>query len=432
MTDAAQPGAGVGTTAGTGAAMVPAGSDAPAPAAVSATVKHSRFRQDVIVAALACVASFALLFAIYLAYAVPGSWFGNAASRSWKASELTLVDGTGSLVDGALVITAPGAKSAVLVTLTTDIRSSDYPGVEWVVKGVPENAEVRFLWKSDIATRRTNLATGVVEAGAVRTFMLARDPAWLGHITGLALAIRTPLPLVTPISIDRVVARPLGAIDIARDRLHEWTAFETFNGASINTITGGADVQDLPLPLFVAAGAALAALLLVGLRRVAPRLYGLGAACTIAGIFVATWFVVDARWAINLARQTHVTFERFAGKSLEQKHLAAEDAELYSFVEKALALMPRTPVRVFVAAGEHYFRGRAAYHLYPHNVQFEAFRDTIAPASWMKPGDWLLVFHRRGVQYDAARELLRWDNGPPVSAQLKLLEAHGAALFLIQ
>ncbi|MEO6749480.1 MAG: hypothetical protein ABI294_07815, partial [Casimicrobiaceae bacterium] len=133
-----------------------------------------------------------------------------------------------------------------------------------------------------------------------------------------------------------------------------------------------------------------------------------------------------------LARQTRVTYAQYAGKSLEQKHLAAEDGELYAFVEKSLALMPKTPVRVFVAAGEHYFRGRAAYHLYPKNVKFEAFRDTIAPAAWMKPGDWMLVYHRRGVQYDAERKLLRWDDGPPVSAELKLLEAHGAALFLIQ
>jgi hypothetical protein len=160
--------------------------------------------------------------------------------------------------------------------------------------------------------------------------------------------------------------------------------------------------------------------------------YSLGIACTIGGVFVATWFAVDARWALNLARQTRVTYAKYAGKSLEQKHRSAEDGELDAFVAKALALMPATPQRVFVAAGEHYFRGRAAYHLYPHNVQFEPFLDTIAPATWMKSGDWLFVYHRRGVQYDSAKQLLRWDNGPPVSADLKLIEANGAALFLIR
>ena len=404
-------------------APAPLPAEAPPPA-------RSRFAHDAGVAAVVTVAAFGALFALYLSFAVPGAWIVSAPDRSWKASELALVGGAGSVVDGALVITAMGSNDTALVTLNTEISSADYPGIEWVVAGLPDNADVRLLWRSDVARGRTNLATGTVEAGTLRTFVLARDPAWIGHITGLALAIRAPL--TAPLRINRVVARPLDAMDIAGDRLREWTTFEPFNGASINTITGGANTQDLPLPAFAAAGAALAILLLLALGRFAPTLYAMRAACTIAGIFVATWFVVDARWALNLVRQTRVTYAQYAGKSLEQKHLAAEDSELYAFVEKSLALMPKTPVRVFVAAGEHYFRGRAAYHLYPHNVQFAAFRDTIAPAAWMKPGDWMLVYHRRGVQYDAERKLLRWDDGPPVSAELKLLEAHGAALFLIQ
>ena len=50
----------------------------------------------------------------------------------------------------------------------------------------------------------------------------------------------------------------------------------------------------------------------------------------------------------------------------------------------------------------------------------------------MKPGDWLVVYDRRNVQYDAARRMLRWDGNPPVHAELKLLEPHGAALFLVE
>ena len=44
----------------------------------------------------------------------------------------------------------------------------------------------------------------------------------------------------------------MGAIELLRDRVGEWLAFERWNGASINTITGGADVQDLPLPALLA------------------------------------------------------------------------------------------------------------------------------------------------------------------------------------
>ena len=46
-------------------------------------------------------------------------------------------------------------------------------------------------------------------------------------------------------------------------------------------------------------------------------------------------------------------------------------------------------------------------------------------------GDWLVVFQRRGVQYDAARHSLRWDGGATVSVDLKLLD-HGGALFIVK
>jgi hypothetical protein len=38
------------------------------------------------------------------------------------------------------------------------------------------------------------------------------------------------------------------------------------------------------------------------------------------------------------------------------------------------------------------------------------------------------VYQRRGVQYDAALQRLRWDGGVPVAAELVLTEA-GAAMF---
>jgi hypothetical protein len=395
----------------------------------AAPTERSRLRREVTIAACVGCGCVLLLVAAYLAAVVPGRWFPRVNDIAWPASALKLVDGTGTLDHGALVISASGANTTTLVSLDTDIRSADYPGVQWIVRGIPDGADVRLLWKSDVATRRTNLAQGVVEAGLLRPFVLARDPAWLGHITGLALAIRAPLG--APMRIEGVVARPFGALDFIRARVGEWTAFEPFNGASINTLAGGADSQDLPLPAFAAAAVALAALVLVLLRRFAPRIYSLGTACTIGGLFVVAWLVVDVRWALNLARQTRVAYATYGGKSAEARHRAAEDGALYLFVERALAIMPKPPVRVFVASDEHYFRGRAAWHLYPHNVEFTPFQNVVAPPEWMKPGDWLVVYHRHNIQYDAARKLLRWDGNAPVHADLKLLEANGAALFEI-
>jgi hypothetical protein len=86
---------------------------------------------------------------------------------------------------------------------------------------------------------------------------------------------------------------------------------------------------------------------------------------------------------------------------------------------------------VFVVADAHYFRGRAAYHLYPHSVFFDPRSNELQPASRMRPGDWLLVYQRRGIQYDAAHQLLKWNGDQTITAELKLVEP-GAGLFLIR
>ena len=116
--------------------------------------------------------------------------------------------------------------------------------------------------------------------------------------------------------------------------------------------------------------------------------------------------------------------------SWRERHLAAEDGALFAFIEKVRAKLPPPPVRVFMAADAHYFRDRGAYHLYPYNVYFDPWADTMPPPSAMHTGDYVVVYQRRGVQYDAAEQNLRWDGLPPVKAQLVLV-GRGAALFRI-
>src|SRR6185312_5813523 len=151
-------------------------------AVTGATVPVGRSRRELLVAAVAGLGAALVLAIVYLAVSIPGAWFPRAVDRAFTATELKLADGTGTLDRGTLVVTAPGANDTTLVTLETDLRSADFPGVQWIVRGVPDGADVRMLWKTDVATRRTNMAVGVVEAGALRTFVLARDPAWLGRV----------------------------------------------------------------------------------------------------------------------------------------------------------------------------------------------------------------------------------------------------------
>ncbi len=220
----------------------------------------------------------------------------------------------------------------------------------------------------------------------------------------------------------------MGAVEILRDRANEWLAFESWSGSSINTVTGGAEVQELPLPLLLVSALLLAvALWYVGARRRA----GIAALPWVAGaLFVIAWTVLDLRWTLNLVRQADATATSYAGKDWRERHLAAEDGPLFAFIEKVREKLPASPARVIVVADADYFRGRGAYHLYPHNVYFDPRQNTLPAPSTLRSGDYLVVYQRRGVQYDASLQRLRWDGGEPVAAEL-LVTGPGAAAFRI-
>ena len=363
----------------------------------------------------------------YLALNVPASWFPNATARNWTARELTLARGVGSIDHDTLIVTAPDASGLVLISVNSNFRSSEYPSIVWAAVNVSEGSDVRLLWNTDYAPNKINSAPLTIAAGQLLPVVLIKDSDWVGRITGLALAVRGPLP--QPLIIRGVVAKPTGAAEMLRDRAHEWLAFEGWSGTSINTITGGADVQELPLPVLLMVALPIAVAGWYGFARRAAGLAALPIA--IALLFVIAWGILDARWAWNLARQVKETAAQYAGKDWGERHLAAEDGPLFAFIQQVRAKLPATPARVFMVADAHYFRDRGAYHLYPHNVYYDPWQNTVPPASALRPGDYVVVYQRRGIQYDPALQRLRWDGGEPVAAEL-LLTAPGAAAFRIR
>jgi hypothetical protein len=371
-------------------------------------------------------AALAIVVVGYLAVAVPGHWFPGGSQKEWSPREFVLARGAGGIERDAFVVSKAGGGS-VLITVETDFRSSDYGAVAWIASNVADGADVRLVWRSDYAPAKLNsLPIGVI-SGRLLPVTLAKDPNWVGRIRGLALAINGPMP--QPVRIAGVLAKPMGAVDVAGDRLGEWLAFERLSGMSIDSIAGGAEVQELPLPVLLAAGAGLAALAWFGWARQRARASMLPS--VLAVLFVAAWLLQDARWTWNLVRQTRVTANAYAGLDWRERHLAAEDAPLFRFIENVRAKLPTEPVRIFMNADAHYFRDRGAYHLYPHNVYFEPYRNLIPQSSRLQPGDYFVAYQRRGVQFDAGAQRLRWDGGEPVAAEL-LLTAPGGALFRIR
>ena len=375
-------------------------------------------------AALLLAGMLVLCVLAYLAITVPAQWFPSASTVTWSAPELAVTRGRGAM-EGRVLTAAPAdPTNLVVVSLNTSLRSGNYPVIAWNALDVPDGAEVRLLWRNEYKPATMNSTALTVASGRILPISVANDPNWIGNVVGIALAVRGSFQ--QPMRVAGVAARPMGAPEIVRDRLREWFAFERWSGTSINTVIGGADTQDLPLPALLSVAIALAALAWCALAS--RRGWLAGAPVVIGAMFLGAWLVSDIRWTWNLARQARVTMAQFGGKTSQAKRLAGEDGALYAFIEHVRAKLPAAPARVFMVAESHYFRGRGAYHLYPHNVYFDPFMNTIPPPERMHAGDYVVVYQRRGVQFDRGEGRLRWDGNAPVKAELLLTEP-GAALF---
>jgi hypothetical protein len=375
---------------------------------------------------LAFVASLAALLVAYLLAAVPGKWFPSAKPVHFGADALNVVTGTGAVEQGILTATPPDGSDTLIVSLSLALRSEDFPAIAWQVSGVPAGAEARLLWRNEYTPDRMFTVRIPIEGGEIAPIVVSSDRNWFGRIIGIALAVKLPSP--AKVHIRGVYAEPVSAGAVLGLRAREWMTQEVWSGTSINTVVGGAEVPALPLPLLLGLATVLATAvsLLVGALRAGS--IGPAFPAAVAAIFFVSWMVLDARWQWNLARQVRATSDQFAGKSWHEKHLASDDGELFAFSEKVRAKLPTSPVRVFVLADADYFRGRAAYYLYPHNVYFNHW---VVPAASVRPNDYFVVFQRHNIQYDDRAHLLRWDGGPPVAAD-QLLSEPGAALFRIR
>lgn len=371
------------------------------------------------------------LLALYATLSVPGKWFPAATLKSFDLTELTLTRGKGGIVrdavlGDALIITSADETGLSLVSANTSFASSDYPVVAWTGSHFPPHATARVLWRTNVAPDRVFSAPVGIAGGRLTPAVMSKHPDWVGRIVGLALAVNGPLPEAA--RVNGLAIKPGGVVGQVTDLLREWFAFERWSGTSINTITGGAEVQELPLPPLLV----LAVILTAGLwLALVWRKRGKSALPLVLGtLFVVAWSVLDVQWTWNLTRQVAETRQQYGGKDWREAHVAADDGPLFEFVQRARTMLPKSPARVFVLADAAYFRSRGAYHLYPHNVLFDPFHNSLPAASWLRPGDYVLVYQRRGVQYDPQAKRLRLETGEPLAAEAVLI-GQGAALFRI-
>ena len=340
---------------------------------------------------------------------------------------MALSRGSGHIDGSRLVLQATDETSLAIVSLDADaLEASGYRRIRWTLSGMQSGVVLSALWRSDLATGKINTALLESSDEGAQVLLTPGERNWAGRIGGLALGVRGSLR--EPLIIEQVSVDPMDAADVVADRLHDWLAYRPWNGLSINTALGGPLDQPLWLPLAVALIALTAIALCVAWqhrpRAIAPRPLSLIVFAIVSG----AWITLDARWLWVRLQQTEATAAIFSGKPSREKHTADLDGYVYAFAEQVGARLPKTPARVYVTGDEHYFTGRLAYHLYPHNVYLDHVGRTLPPSASYKPGEYIVVFRRRGVRYDPALQLLYVDDQPPLHAQV-LLAHLGNAMF---
>ena len=146
----------------------------------------------------------------------------------------------------------------------------------------------------------------------------------------------------------------------------------------------------------------------------------------LAMTILIAWLALDALWQRELMGQLRETRLVFAGKTVTEKHLQAEDQELYRFAMRVKSSLPEKEVaRVFIlrqGSGHNFRRLKTQYYLLPHNT-FNYGRYPRKRA--LRPGDFVLAIDSiDGLVYDVESGLLRWPDSA-VAADLVHSESIG-------
>lgn len=108
-------------------------------------------------------------------------------------------------------------------------------------------------------------------------------------------------------------------------------------------------------------------------------------------MFMIAWFALDGKWQVNLWRQLADTKYLFAGKSHHEQHLAAEDANIYTYARQLSHTIPTDisgRLIILNSAWRDYPKLRLMYYLLPLNVY--AYGDWVNVAIY-RPDDLLLI-----------------------------------------
>lgn len=371
--------------------------------------------------ALAVVGGALLAIATLLVFYRAGGLTAVASPMVLPATELRLINGQGAPVSAGLEIRQADPQGWAVVRGSARMaQAAVYRQFSWQVEGLQPGTELRLVWVT-VAEPQKSHERVLPAAGPQGGLLdLGTEARWRGRIAAIGLVARGPLaqPLIVRSLELRPVTPTVGALleELAAD----WTAFEDWSQRSIN-YTAGAPLNALFPPVVVVA-------LWIGCGAILYALFALrsGAPNTLlpyAALFLLGWAILDLRWQWDLGQRLQRTATSFAGKTQEERRLAALDGKFYQFLLEVRQRLPRQPVRLAIISADPsgFSAGRARYHLLPHNG-YAGFTQ-LPTLGLVRDGDYVLVLSPlAGVAYNAHQ---RWLEGGGVKLPAELV--YGAA-----
>ena len=198
-------------------------------------------------------------------------------------------------------------------------------------------------------------------------------------------------------------------MDVLISLWSDWTLAEPWTHRSINFHIGAARSQWLtPVTTLVLwVGTGLLVFTLLSRPIMAGRL-----TIGFAGLVLAAWFLLDARWQWQLGERLLATYRTYGGLTLTERAGAAPDGKIATAVGLIKAKLPAEPGRIFIIHQENsaYLPGRIRYHLLPY-ASYAGLASPPSPEQ-VRGGDHLLVLANvTGVRYDRPGERLMGGSG---------------------
>lgn len=362
-----------------------------------------------------------------------GNWLDTPASVRVAGTNIDIIRGSGHREGTAILVEALDPSGIAIVSARIQpFPAADYPRVEWAVTtSQPMPPQLTLLWRTREHPNKTYSAPIIWaggNAGHASASQLSHTEGWNGTIAGIGLAVRGKFD--SPLTIDGVTVPGVSSVTSISEVLDQWTQYFPFRGSSI---AFPFDEERDDRLSFLSATAVAQGLAIVAYLLAARRRRRRADARIIWAILIGGWLIVDARWQINLGRQLVHSAQAFAGKSADEKHLAADDGRFFALMQQVNGALPAPPARVFLFADEHGFCVRGAYFLYPHNVYYVPDRVARLPnPGELSSGDFLLLFPTHGISYDRDRHLLTWENSGSRSAVEVLRSDEGIVLLRIE